>query len=310
MTLTKGVAILILSCFMAAAVFPGLATADRGSMPFLYGAEIYEPAQNAIVAWNGQEELLILSTDLRASQPTKVLEVLPLPAEPKVGKGDNAVFRKMNALIAQNLFMSIGKGPGSRGQGAAEVTFHEKIGAHDITVVHILDSMYFEEWVNEYFSKHGFQRYRVSPVMMAVIGQYILDGYSWFVFDVVELGTALKSNDVIEYRFASDKLYYPMRISASDKGETDVRLITVTKNGISKYLGLPREEIRDAHYRVYAPVLDASKPAMPAAAAVARDLTGVHPEMAGMFGDADEVCIQTLRVRGELNGFNHDILAR
>jgi len=42
-----------------------------------------------VIAWNGKEEILILSTDLHASQETKVLEVIPMPGEPfilKVGK--------------------------------------------------------------------------------------------------------------------------------------------------------------------------------------------------------------------------------
>ena len=60
---------------------PGFA--DRGSIPWgdwdLQNLpEIYEPAQNAIIAWNGKEEILVLTTDLRSSKPTKVLEVLPL----------------------------------------------------------------------------------------------------------------------------------------------------------------------------------------------------------------------------------------
>jgi len=43
---------------------------------------IQESVQNAIVAWNGDEEVIILSTDVQSSQPTLVLEVLPLPSNP------------------------------------------------------------------------------------------------------------------------------------------------------------------------------------------------------------------------------------
>ena len=68
--------------------------ADRGSIPFDPGVRIFEPNQRAMIAWNGQEEILLLSTDLRASQPTKVLEVIPLPAEPEVKKGDRVLFSK------------------------------------------------------------------------------------------------------------------------------------------------------------------------------------------------------------------------
>ena len=43
---------------------------------------IQEKAQNAIVAWNGTEEVLILSIDIQSSEPTKVLRVIPLPSNP------------------------------------------------------------------------------------------------------------------------------------------------------------------------------------------------------------------------------------
>ncbi len=288
----------VMLCCLAVAAYPGGASADRGGMSFFAGVEIYEPSQKAIVAWNGEEELLLLSTDLRASKPTKVLEVLPLPASPAISKGDVKVFGQMYDLIRRNLATAFygGKGPGGRGgEAAAEVTFHERIGAHDITVVHVLDSGYFQEWVAGYLGGQGVAGYKVSPVMLATIQQYILDGYAWFAFDVVELGTTLQSNDVIEYRFASDKLYYPLRISGNARGETDIRLTVVSKNGLEKYLGIPRSKFRSLH-----PVVDVA----------AAELAAVHEAMAGMFDPAGNVVIQTLRLQGNLAEFDLDVLAR
>lgn len=67
-------------------LFPGTPLfADRGLIPFIPGVQIFEPNQRAMIAWNGSEEILLLSTDLRASQATQVLEVLPLPSEPGDG---------------------------------------------------------------------------------------------------------------------------------------------------------------------------------------------------------------------------------
>src|SRR5512140_110581 len=73
--------------------------ADRGAIPFRPEVTIFEPTQRALIAWNGEEEILLLSTDLRASRATKVLEVMPFPAEPRVKKGDVAVFRRAVRLI-------------------------------------------------------------------------------------------------------------------------------------------------------------------------------------------------------------------
>lgn len=52
---------------------------------------------------NGQEEILLLPTDLRASEATEVLEVIPLPSEPEVKKGDVEVFRRATTLINKKL---------------------------------------------------------------------------------------------------------------------------------------------------------------------------------------------------------------
>lgn len=298
--------------FSVMAAMPTSGFADRGSIPWGYpdepGAlfpqfgmppEIYEPAQNAVIAWNGKEEILVLATDLKASRPTKVLEVLPLPSEPVVTRGDIGIFAKLNALIYRELRSTsyYGKGPGGTREGpdaAAEVTFHEKIGAHDITVVHVLDSGYFEQWIHDYFRKQGAGAQKIPPVLMATISQYLLDGHHWFVFDVVELGTQLKSNDAIQYRFASDKLYYPLRISATDSGMTDIGLITLTEKGLSRYFGLPQEQIWHRHPRLRLPKSEIAR---------------IHEEMAKLF-DTDSISIQTLRIRGDLKMFDLDVLAR
>lgn len=280
---------------------PGFA--DRGSIPWgNWNAqdmpEIFEPAQNAIIAWNGKEEILLLSTDLKASKPTKVLEVLPLPSEPIVTRGDVATFAKINALINDELRQNWfgGKGPGDTraASGAAEVTFHEKIGSHDIRVVHVLESSEFEQWIRDFFKKEGTGPQHISPVLLATIEQYLLDGYHWFVFDVVELGLQLKSNDAIQYRFATDKFYYPMRISATDSGETSIRLVALTERGLSRYIGLPQESIRQAHRKLQ---VDTAK------------IANISQEMGSLFR-SETISLQTLRIQGNLKSFDLDVLAR
>ncbi len=139
-----------------------LALADCGGMPFVPGVQLFEPNQRAAVAFNGEEEVLLLSTDLRASEKTKVLEVLPLPSEPKVSKGDVELFRKATTLINTRLGL---KNPASWGMGgmggmgggasrggpppAGIVTLQERIGAHDITVTKVVDRKGFIDWVEE-----------------------------------------------------------------------------------------------------------------------------------------------------------------
>lgn len=294
--------ILVMLMALSILTVPGIGRADRGSMPWGFEdnlpPEIYEPAQNAVIAWNGREEILVLTTNLSASQPTKVLEVLPLPSEPVVTKGDAALFAKFNNLILSELRSNwySGKGTGGSREGAetaAEVTFHEMIGAHDISVVHVLDSGYFAEWIAGFLKKNGAGPQKISPVLLATIEQYLLDGHHWFVFDVVELGRQTKTNEAIQYRFATDQFYYPLRISNTDAGNTHIQLFAVTEKGLSQFFALPPEKIRQRHRPLR----------------FSKDRIGeLHEEMAKLFSGT-EISVQTLRIQGDLKEFDLDVRA-
>lgn len=183
--------------------------ADRGSIPFSPHVKIFEPNQRAMIAWNGKEEILLLSTDLRSSEPTKVLEVIPLPSEPEVKKGDVEVFRKATALINKKLAArweltkSLGGREIDKSKPAGEVTFHKKIGAHDISVIHVLDTNGFIEWVENYLKSSNVDNPQIPEGLKSVIGEYLGEGFSWFVFDVVELDEEPKTGQAIQYRFKS-----------------------------------------------------------------------------------------------------------
>jgi len=58
--------------FIVSLLLPLAAVADRGSIPFKPHVQVFEPNQRAMIAWDGHEEILLLSTDLSASEPTKV----------------------------------------------------------------------------------------------------------------------------------------------------------------------------------------------------------------------------------------------
>jgi len=217
----------------------GTCLGDCGSIPFKPYASVFEPNQRALIAWNGDEEILLLTTDLRASEPTKVLEVIPFPSEPKVKKGDWAVFSKATDLINRKLFPGdrmayLRVRPGGVGAGGAlpppagEVTFQRKLGAHDISVTRVVDQRRFVEWVEEYLKKAGVDNPAIPDVMKASVKEYLADEFGWFVFDVVELGRETFSKEAVQYRFRTDFLYYPLRISRTGKGDTSVRLLILS----------------------------------------------------------------------------------
>ncbi|MBK9121297.1 MAG: DUF2330 domain-containing protein [Phycisphaerales bacterium] len=294
------------NCIRAVAICGALlgtlaAQADRGSAPFKPYVQIFEPTQRALIAWNGEEEILLLTTDLRASEPTKVLEVLPLPSEPKVGKGDIEVFGKATELINRKLAERERLAADAwRSQTAllpkpaGEVTFAERIGQHDIRVVKVNDADGFVEWVSAYLRKAGVENPKIPEPLQQAIGEYLKDGYAWFVFDVVELGTDVKTNEAIQYRFKTPALYYPMRISRTDAGETSVELLVLTPRMLTKFAGLPMEQVKLRHEPI---------------AITDEELAELNPELSALLGCRGEHKLRIWEIRGRLDSFTADVLA-
>lgn len=250
----RGIGILVAAVlvFTARLVF-----GDCGGIPFNPQVAIFEPNQRAVVGFNGREEILLLSTDLRASEPTKVLQVLPLPSEPTVTKGDFELFVKATHLINLKLGRSPwgGAGGGMGGMGGAgraapvpagEVIFHEKIGSHEISVTHVLDRRGFIKWVEDYLRQAGVDNPTIPEAMKAVVAEYLRDRFQWFVFDVVELGTEVKTKEAIQYRFPTRWLYYPLRITRTEEGDTDIRLLILSPD-LVRIPNLGRVRVRVAH---------------------------------------------------------------
>ncbi len=73
--------------------------------------------------------------------------------------------------------------------------------------------------------------------------EYVSEGYDWFALDATEIGTTLAEYDAIQYTFRSEHLFYPMRISREDQGETEVELFVLSDIAFQKehFHGLERE---------------------------------------------------------------------
>lgn len=275
-----------------------LGFADRGMMPFNPNAQIFEPNQRAMIAWNGVEEILLLSTDVHASESTMVLEVLPLPSEPKVKKGDLETFRRATDLINRKIQRpDLAKGRAlSEGAivPAGEVTFHERIGAHDISVTHLLDGAGFITWVVNYLQTMAVEADIVSPEMLGLIDEYIADGFEWFVFDVVSLGQEVVTNEPIQYRFSSDRLFYPLKITQTAAGATSVELLILTPRLLSRFPGLPIESIHLKHEPV---TIDMD------------ELKMLDEDMYGILGDHQTLRLRIWNLEGDLGSFKRDLIA-
>jgi len=83
-------------------VFPVLVFADGGMIPWPPEVELDQSAQNAIIGWNGEEEIIILSIDLESSINATVLRIIPLPSNPSEIKEGS--FESFERLVIRRSF--------------------------------------------------------------------------------------------------------------------------------------------------------------------------------------------------------------
>ncbi len=301
--------------------------ANRGFIPFSPDTRLYEPLQQAVIAWNGEEEILILSTNIHASDSGEVLEVLPLPSEPDVRKGDLGIFRRLEAWAAATLSTG-GPRDSMELSKAGEVTFHKTIGAHEISVVHLLDKGRFIGWVEEYLSSLGVQDPRLPEGMEGIIEEYVRDGFEWFVFDVISVDPEVRLNEPIRYRFRTKKLYYPLRVTRMAEGDTEIKLWIMTRNPLTEFEGIPERHILRTLVPAPTPaanlglgaqmiqLLERKKkgkttPPPPQNRAFAwEEIRRLDAEIGMLLGNRGPVPIRLWRLFGDISSFDQDLIVR
>ena len=200
----------------------GLLYGDRGFMPLgKVSVSIYEPGQHCAIFYNGKEEIIILKTEMEASEKTKVLEILPLPSKPHIKKADPEIFQLIEEEIMYHRPIIMKRKNGDKEKGI-EILEHKKIGPHDITVIKCKELNDFHKWVKEFSKENKFSLN--TERIETLIERYILKGYNYFALDMVSLDKEKRSIIPIEYRFSSPFLYYPLEISSSAMGYGRINL--------------------------------------------------------------------------------------
>jgi hypothetical protein len=225
--------------FWIAAVASSTCYADRGSITIIPDVSIFEPSQKAIIAWNGKEEILILSTDMRASRRTKVVEIMPFPSQPEVTAADTAVFQKTqeyllrvrNHQIAEANRGRSMKGGSSQGTNPdVRFLFQRQVGQHTVTALKISSTANLQSSVNRILRANNEDTVAMPKALKSVIGQYIADGYMYFALDAVTVDSALSSQKPVSYRFKASEVYYPLRISRTQAGPATIDIIVINMN--------------------------------------------------------------------------------
>ena len=221
--------------------------ADRGLITVSPEVSVYEPGQKAIVAWNGEQEILILSTDVTSSSETLVLELLPLPSEPDVSAASFQSFEEIQRLIWEegvNLYR--GNSYGEIKAESVEVVFHEEIGAHDVTVVKATKASGLVEWIDSFLQLNNVNETVSLGDFEPVVKDYMGRGFRYYVLDLITVTPDERSVDPILYWFRSSFLYYPLVITSPVPGETEITLFLLTEGKVDK----DYQPMRKAYYEI------------------------------------------------------------
>jgi hypothetical protein len=216
--------------------------ADKGGFPLAQTQErVSETAQKTIIAWNGTHEILVLSTDVSSSIDTEVLEIMPLPSNPTISKGDKQSFLKVQNLV-NTYFENFQSGrlvDRTKGQGSMEqthpevtITFQEIIGVHDLTVVNVDEAHELISWLEDFLGTKGYVKQTPSG-LESLLSYYLSNGMSFFAIDIVRTNATVRTIDPLVYKFTCPKLYYPLRISTLFSGITAISLFTITSSELN-----------------------------------------------------------------------------
>lgn len=202
--------------------------------------KFFEPNQTALIAFDGEEEIIFLTTNVSASHSVKVLEVLPLPSRPKVLIGEmdtlNSAVWVLNSKIKPLASEQVPENskalvPVNKRKPVAIFVDRRQLGAHDVSVVQVLSKESFSQWVEQNMKKLGASLPAMPEWMKPKIASYTARGFNWFAFDVVNLLPAQQSISPLRYRFKTKRLFYPLTITKVS-GPSAVRLIVMSSQPI------------------------------------------------------------------------------
>lgn len=273
--------------------------ADRGGFS-PRRERVSESGQKAIIAWNGTHEVLVLSTDVSSSRESEVVELMPLPANPTIRKGERQSFTKaedlVNSYFAATSARKIYRGPFhyslqsvDGGPPQVTITFQEIIGAHFLTVVRVEDAVELVQWLEDFLENNAYGK-ELPPNLDELLSYYMQIGMNFVVIDVIKTNSTIKTVDTLMYEFQSPRLYYPLRISSLFSGNTEISLFTITNSELDGTCLQRMKFVKKAQFQIKQEVLPE-----------------ICANLTKLFSGNSYLCY--FRFTGSLESFDGDILA-
>ncbi len=192
------------------------------------GADLNEPSQKAIIYWRKGKEVLILQVKYEG-QAEDFAWIVPLPSRPEVTTidADKSPFAEIS-LYTQLRRRWGRKGSSITSEAADElVTVLERktVGVYDIAVLSATDPEALNKWLNN----NGY----AFPMQRRDLLEYYTKK-NWVYVAMKIDPNALEKDEIkklkvgelqpIRFSFAADEMVYPLKISSSNAGKTELLL--------------------------------------------------------------------------------------
>jgi len=214
--------------------------ADMGTFPVVNGA-IHEEEQTAVILMDTEKkrETIILQTNVRSDQDRVAVFFMPLPAKPDVQLAPADAVKRTLGLVKQKgltctrllttlrpFLMTIGGGDSlPRPRPGIGVVFHKRIGKHQVTTVELTDLANFRAWSASFLARNRVSATFDFEKLEAVVKEYFRDGHRFFLFDLISLSKVTTTMRPLAISFASERIYYPLRVNRLYTGKSDVLLM-------------------------------------------------------------------------------------
>ncbi|MCL5281328.1 MAG: DUF2330 domain-containing protein [Planctomycetes bacterium] len=183
-------------------------------------ADILQPTQKVYLRWDGSEEKLVIQTKYEGPAEEMVW-IVPVPAEPKVTKGDPNLFEKLSVEtrrsdISHTDFPYLDDiGGGSAARGARDVVqWRRRIGDYDVALLKPAGGENVLRWLSA-------NQFIIEDKAVPVLEDYIKEKW-WMVAarihpdaltDITRNRLAQGLLDPLDMTFPSAQCIYPLRLT-------------------------------------------------------------------------------------------------
>jgi len=149
-----------------------------------YQLHMEEPNQKAVISWDGQTEIMILSSAVKSNDISNFAWVIPIQSysKPKVTAGNISIFKDLVRYFEKekpdydSRFLA---------GGGVEVLESKEIDVYDITILKAIDSTDLISWLNN-------NGYKVPEEAKPILDKYVSKGDYYFIANKIDLKNKFK----------------------------------------------------------------------------------------------------------------------